>query len=175
MPLVRGNPWHCLWSHLALKSIVSYTMSPCVLFLSASRSLDREVQGTCGGRGRIRRTGSMPQWRLLHLPTHLPPLTEVTRRNLFLETKLVIYPAPFPASLLKSESRHLSRRQKVLQPSGEQTRLRLEGRMKTCQLTPDPYVPQSGRVNEANGQVRSQTKFQACFAHTSLKVSLSDL
>lgn len=68
-----------------------------------------------------------------------------------------------------AESRHLSRRQDAGQPQGEQTILRGIRGTKTSQLTPDLCVPQSSRFNEASGQVRSQTRFQACFAHTGLK------
>lgn len=47
--------------------------------------------------------------------------------------------------------------------------------MKTSQPTSDPCVPQSRRFNEASGQVRSQTKFQACFAYPGLKGLLAKL
>lgn len=74
-----------------------------------------------------------------------------------------------------AESWHLSRRQNAGQPQGEQTILHGVCRMKTSWLTPDPCVPQSSRFNEESGQVRSQTKFQACFVHTSLKGLLESL
>lgn len=40
---------------------------------------------------------------------------------------------------------------------------------------PQTPVPQSSGFNEASGQVRSQSKFQACFAHTALEGPLASL
>ena len=68
-----------------------------------------------------------------------------------------------------AESWHLSRRQNTGQPPRRANSIAGRRGMKTPGLTPDLCVPQSSTLNEVSGQVRSLTKFQACFAHPSLK------